>query len=107
MQPVRKVLSATHFKEVRRFPSPDPPTALPTDAFPLKKVRVPAKDDPDALVTKLTPCSPGDAAAKEMSWTDVDGDQLQEPILGMKDFLRAIANVRLPSASLVVDGRGC
>jgi vacuolar protein-sorting-associated protein 4 len=61
---------------------------------PSFQVRVPSKDDPSVIVTKLTPCSPGDAAAKEMSWTDVEGDQLQEPILGMKDFLRAISNVR-------------
>ncbi|CDZ96873.1 probable vps4-vacuolar sorting protein [Phaffia rhodozyma] len=72
MQPVRKVLSATHFKEVE----------------------APSAEDPEKTITKLTPCSPGDPKAKEMTWSDVDGDQLQEPILGMKDFLRAISSTR-------------
>lgn len=37
-----------------------------------------------------TPCSPGDPEAKEMSWTDLDGSQLAEPPLRVKDFIRAI-----------------
>ncbi|KAL7411502.1 ATPase [Mrakia frigida] len=72
MQPVRKVLSATHFKEV------DVPTA----------------EDPSKTTRKLTPCSPGDPDAIEKTWTDVDGDQLLEPMLGLKDFLRAISQTR-------------
>lgn len=39
---------------------------------------------------KWTPCSPGDANAKEMSWSDLDGDQLVEPPLRVKDFVKAI-----------------
>lgn len=38
----------------------------------------------------LTPCSPGDAGATEMSWTEVESDQLLEPPLMVKDFVKAI-----------------
>lgn len=31
----------------------------------------------------LTPCSPGDAGAIEMSWMDVPGDKLLEPVITM------------------------
>lgn len=103
MQPVRKVLSATHFKEVGLACSSSLPLLLPPEArgetdrpfYVTSQVQVPSQDDPSVLVTKLTPCSPGDPAAKEMTWTDVEGDQLQEPILGLKDFLRSIAQVCL------------
>ena len=43
---------------------------------------------------KLTPCSPGDAGAKEMNWTDVDSDKLLEPPLVLKDFVKAIKGAR-------------
>lgn len=72
MQPVRKVLAATHFKPVQ----------------------VPSKEDPSQLVNKLTPCSPGDPAAIEKSWTDVEQDELQEPPLTINDFIRAVSIVR-------------
>ncbi|WVQ67457.1 uncharacterized protein L199_005657 [Kwoniella botswanensis] len=62
MQPVRKVLSATHFKEVQ------------SDGK-----------------TKLTPCSPGDPAAIEKTWTDVNSEELLEPLLSVKDFEKAIS----------------
>ena len=39
---------------------------------------------------KLTPCSPGDKGAVEMSWTDIESDQLLEPPLRVKDFIKAI-----------------
>lgn len=39
---------------------------------------------------KLTPCSPGDHGAMEMTWVDVDSDKLLEPPLIVKDFVRAI-----------------
>ncbi|GAA98091.1 uncharacterized protein L969DRAFT_85984 [Mixia osmundae IAM 14324] len=71
MQPVRKVMSATHFKEVS----------------------VPAEDG-SADVRKLTPCSPGDPDAIEKSWTDVETDELLEPPLNLRDFLRAAQSVR-------------
>ncbi|WRT68134.1 uncharacterized protein IL334_005109 [Kwoniella shivajii] len=62
MQPVRKVLSATHFKEV----------------------------ESDGKM-KLTPCSPGDPAAVEKGWTDVNSEELLEPLLSVKDFEKAIS----------------
>ncbi|KAL9051891.1 MAG: hypothetical protein Q9162_005729 [Coniocarpon cinnabarinum] len=65
MQPVRKIQTATHYK----------------------KVLVEG-------VEKLTPCSPGDAGAVEMNWTEVDSDKLQEPPLIVKDFIKAIKGAR-------------
>lgn len=43
---------------------------------------------------KLTPCSPGDDGAEEMSWLDIGTDELQEPELVVKDFIRAVKNNR-------------
>jgi vacuolar protein-sorting-associated protein 4 len=43
---------------------------------------------------KLTPCSPGDPGALEMTWTDVDSEQLLEPPLLRKDFEKAIKGSR-------------
>ena len=65
MQPVRKVLSATHFKEV---------------------------ETEDGV--KWTPCSPGDPAAVEKSWTDVESNELQEPPLRLGDFLKSLSSTR-------------
>lgn len=70
MQPVRKVISATHFKRV-----PDPTTGS------------------EELV-KWTPCSPGDPAAKEMVWSDIESDELLEPALKIADFLKSLSSVR-------------
>ncbi|KAG9592584.1 suppressor protein of bem1/bed5 double mutants, partial [Aureobasidium melanogenum] len=61
MQPVRKIQTATHYK----------------------KVMVDGQE-------KLTPCSPGDQGAMEMTWMDVETDQLLEPPLMVKDFVKAI-----------------
>jgi len=68
MQPVRKVLGATHFKQV------------PNPADPSKP--------------KWTPCSPGDPDAVEKSWTTVESDELLEPLLRKPDFVRAVESVR-------------
>lgn len=58
MQPVRKVSSATHFKRVK------------------------TKDAEGNAVVKYTPCSPGDPAAEEKTWMDVDGkDLLESPLV--------------------------
>ena len=43
---------------------------------------------------KLTPCSPGDKGAMEMTWVDVESDQLLEPPLNVKDFVKAIKGAR-------------
>ncbi|XP_047293905.1 vacuolar protein sorting-associated protein 4B isoform X1 [Homo sapiens] len=73
MQPVRKVQSATHFK----------------------KVRGPSRADPNHLVDDLlTPCSPGDPGAIEMTWMDVPGDKLLEPVVSMSDMLRSLSNTK-------------
>uniref|UniRef100_A0A8C1V385 vesicle-fusing ATPase n=1 Tax=Cyprinus carpio TaxID=7962 RepID=A0A8C1V385_CYPCA len=62
MQPIRKVQSATHFK----------------------KVRGKAWNNPDAVVDDLlTPCSPNDADAIQMTWVDVASDKLLEPIVSL------------------------
>ncbi|SCU91147.1 LAMI_0E04896g1_1 [Lachancea mirantina] len=66
MQPIRKIQSATHFKNV--------------------------SEDPNCR--KLIPCSPGDEGAQEMSWTDIETDELQEPDLTIKDFMKAIKTSR-------------
>ncbi|KAG6852388.1 Vacuolar protein sorting-associated protein 4 [Blastosporella zonata] len=70
MQPVRKVISATHFKRVA-----DPAS------------------DSDKL-TKLTPCSPGDPAGEEMDWMSIESDELLEPPLRLADFLKSLESTR-------------
>jgi len=65
MQPVRKIQTATHYKKV----------------------------EVDGM-EKLTPCSPGDTGAIEMSWVQVDTEQLLEPPLQVKDFIKAIKSSR-------------
>lgn len=39
----------------------------------------------------LTPCSPGDPEAMEMTWMDVPGDKLLEPVVCMSDMLWSLA----------------
>jgi vacuolar protein-sorting-associated protein 4 len=39
---------------------------------------------------KLTPCSPGDPAAKEMTYADVESDELYAPHVDLKDFKMAL-----------------
>lgn len=43
---------------------------------------------------KWTPCSPGDTGAKEMNWMDLEGDQLKEPELTLKDFIKSVKGNR-------------
>ncbi|KAK6197441.1 P-loop containing nucleoside triphosphate hydrolase protein [Scheffersomyces amazonensis] len=66
MEPIRKIQQATHFKTVQ--------------------------DDDGS--EKLTPCSPGDEGAKEINWMDIETDELKEPPLTIKDFIKAIKNNR-------------
>jgi vacuolar protein-sorting-associated protein 4 len=68
MQPVRKVQTATHFK----------------------RVQAPSRADSTLIKDYWTPCSPGEPGAVEMSWNDIEGDDLLEPSLTVNDFLRAI-----------------
>uniref|UniRef100_A0A4W5MAM8 vesicle-fusing ATPase n=1 Tax=Hucho hucho TaxID=62062 RepID=A0A4W5MAM8_9TELE len=73
MQPVRKVQSATHFKRVQGS----------------------SWNHPNLVVDDLlTPCSPGDPDAIEMTWMDVNGEKLMEPIVCMADMLRSLHNTK-------------
>ncbi|KAK6302714.1 hypothetical protein J4Q44_G00270690 [Coregonus suidteri] len=73
MQPVRKVQSATHFK----------------------RVRGPSRDNPNILVDDLlTPCSPGDPNGIEMTWMEVPGEKLCEPVVCMSDMLRSLTSTK-------------
>uniref|UniRef100_A0A1A7WS09 vesicle-fusing ATPase n=2 Tax=Iconisemion striatum TaxID=60296 RepID=A0A1A7WS09_9TELE len=74
MQPVRRVQSATHFKKVRGLP--------------------PFSDSGDMVDDLLTPCSPGDPNAVEMTWVDVPGDKLLEPVVSMADMLQSQSNTK-------------
>ena len=42
----------------------------------------------------LTPCSPGDPEAIEMTWEKVASEDLLEPLVERKDFIRAIKSSR-------------
>jgi len=66
MQPIRKVISATHFKKVA-----DP-------------------DSDTQVLTKWTPCSPEDPDAVEKSWSDIGSDELLEPPLRLADLLKSL-----------------
>lgn len=55
----------------------------------LIKVRGSSWNNPGVVVEDLlTPCSPGDPNAIEMTWMDVPGEKLLEPVVCMvrKDF---------------------
>lgn len=52
--------------------------------FFLSQVRGPSRSNNQVMVDDLlTPCSPGDPAAIEMTWMDVPSDKLLEPIVCM------------------------
>lgn len=82
MQPVRKIQTATHYKKVNQL-VPFPRSTCSR----CQQVIVEGEE-------KLTPCSPGDAEAIEMSWTEVDSDKLLEPPLVLKDFVKAVKGAR-------------
>ncbi|ORX64510.1 AAA-domain-containing protein [Basidiobolus meristosporus CBS 931.73] len=69
MQPIRKVQTATHFKWVT----------------------APDRADPSKMKKFLTPCSPGDPEGIEKTWMEVGSDELLEPDLTLKDFLKAVS----------------
>jgi vacuolar protein-sorting-associated protein 4 len=73
MAPIRKLTESTHYK----------------------RVTAPDRDDPSRIRNDyLTPCSPGDPKAIEMSWIEVPGDKLIEPIVNRRDFLCALRRAR-------------
>lgn len=52
--------------------------------FHRMKVRGPSRTDPNVIIDDLlTPCSPGDPNAVEMTWMDVPGEKLLEPVVNM------------------------
>lgn len=73
MQPVRKVQTATHFV----------------------RVRAPSRTDPSIIIDDyLSPCSPGAPGAVEMSWTQVPGDKLLEPLMNITDMLMSLNTIK-------------
>lgn len=44
--------------------------------------------------SKVTPCSPGEPDALEMTWEQVDTEQLLEPIVDFKDFVKSVKSSR-------------
>lgn len=60
MTPIRIIQRATHFK----------------------RVSGPSRKDPSIIHDDLlTPCSPSDSDAIEMTWINIDADKLMEPII--------------------------
>lgn len=43
---------------------------------------------------RVTPCSPGEPDAIEMTWEAVSTDELLEPIVDFKDFIKSIKSSR-------------
>eukprot|EP01090_Pellita_catalonica_P021503 TRINITY_DN8071_c0_g1_i1.p2 TRINITY_DN8071_c0_g1~~TRINITY_DN8071_c0_g1_i1.p2 ORF type:complete len:183 (-),score=35.74 TRINITY_DN8071_c0_g1_i1:359-907(-) len=72
MQPVRAVQTASHF---RRVMGPD-------------------RDNPANERAYWTPCSGSHPQAVEMSWVDIESDELLEPSVTMNDFIKSLRNAR-------------
>ena len=87
MQPVRKIQTATHYKKVCVCHK----GRCLTKGFCANGFCVQVMIDGEE---KLTPCSPGDAGATEMTWVDVDSERLLEPPLALKDFVKAVKGAR-------------
>ncbi|RVD80782.1 uncharacterized protein DFL_008673 [Arthrobotrys flagrans] len=79
MQPIRKIQMATHYKWID-----------------VSERTNDENDDREERVVKrkLTPCSPGDKGAMEMTWVDVKSEDLAEPPLTLKDFVKAVQSSR-------------
>lgn len=90
MQPVRKVQTATHFKVNTKIKFPAKFISLHFSFFRLyvgQTVSGPSPLDKNQIVDDLvTPCSPGDPGAFEMTWMDVPGNKLYEPPVIMVRF---------------------
>ncbi|KAK6363166.1 Vacuolar protein sorting-associated protein 4 [Orbilia blumenaviensis] len=79
MQPIRKIQMATHYKWIEVA----------------EKMKDENDDREERVVRrKLTPCSPGDNGAMEMTWVDVKSEDLAEPPLTLKDFVKAVQSSR-------------
>ncbi|KAI6104759.1 hypothetical protein EDD16DRAFT_1458304, partial [Pisolithus croceorrhizus] len=71
MQPMQKVISATHFKPVK------------------------PKLDSSPSELKWTPCSPGNWDAIGKSWNKIKLDEQQELPLMLQDFLKSLESMQL------------
>ncbi|KAL0239089.1 hypothetical protein PCE1_004780 [Barthelona sp. PCE] len=70
MEPIRRCRQATHWKVVRG--------------------KNPDGEMQDGM---LTPCSPSDPAAQEMTMMDIEGNRLLAPLISRQDFMKALAKV--------------
>ena len=58
-----------------------------------------SRDDPNVIVDDLLePCSPGAPGAIAMTWMEVPGPKLKEPVVTYKDILMSLSTQR-PSVS--------
>lgn len=72
MSPIRLIQTATHFK----------------------KVSGPSRKDPTQTVNDLlTPCSPGDKGATEMTWVTIDSDKLLEPVITIVNYILILSKL--------------
>jgi len=72
MIPVRMVQNATHFK----------------------KILAPDRKNKEVMIPYLTPCSPGDLEAQPMTWMEIKGEELFEPLVSKKHFKQSVASTR-------------
>jgi vacuolar protein-sorting-associated protein 4 len=72
MMPVRVVQDATHFK----------------------KVKAQDRKNPSVMKEYWQPCSPGDLEAVEMTWMNINGDDLLEPPVSKRHFMQSIKTTR-------------
>lgn len=69
-------------------------TGLLTVGF-AQTVRGPSPLDKTQIVDDLvTPCSPGDAGAFEMTWMEVTGEKLFEPPVTMGDMTNSLSRTK-------------
>lgn len=53
-----------------------------------QRIRGPSPLDKNLIVDDLlTPCSPGESGAMEMTWNEVDGEKLYEPPVTMVKYI--------------------
>lgn len=63
----------------------------------MPQVRGPSRTTPGAFVDDLlTPCSPGDPGATDMTWMEVPSDKLMEPIVCMVSVATTVAQSQAP-----------
>eukprot|EP01134_Creolimax_fragrantissima_P007144 CFRG7144T1 len=72
MQPVRLIQAATHFN----------------------RVSGPARDDPSRKSQYWTPCKPGGPGATPMTWMEINGEELMEPLVSMEDMEASLRSVK-------------